>query len=93
MLASSHLPRFLSPHLIADETFFFFTFWLGGWGGSVETCSARVLSDGETRVSGWTLFAPTEMNVKAGQEFEEKVLLLVSQVPFHSSTSLLVLLL
>jgi hypothetical protein len=36
-----------------------------------------VLEDGETRVAGWTLFSPREMNSTGGAEFEEKILLLV----------------
>jgi len=36
------------------------------------------LPEGERLLSGWTLFAPEEMNVKIGIKFEEKVLLLVS---------------
>jgi len=43
---------------------------------AVATCVSRVLSDGERLLSGWTLFAPTEMNTRAGDKFEEKVLLL-----------------
>lgn len=39
---------------------------------------SRVLPDGEQLLSGWTLFAPTELNRKWGEKFEEKVLLLVS---------------
>ncbi|KAL7412783.1 SacI homology domain-containing protein [Mrakia frigida] len=46
---------------------------------AIETCSARVISEGETRQAGWTLFAPTEMGVTGGQQFEEKVLLLTAK--------------
>ena len=36
-----------------------------------------MLSEGERLLSGWTLFAPEELNTKVGDKFEEKVLLLV----------------
>lgn len=45
---------------------------------SVETSSARVLSEGEHRVAGWTLLSPGERNTKLSLKLEEKVLLLVS---------------
>lgn len=45
---------------------------------AVATSVARVLEDGERLLSGWTLFAPEQLNVKVGSHFEEKVLLLVS---------------
>lgn len=44
---------------------------------AIATCVSRLLSDGERLLSGWTLFAPMEMNTKVGDKFEEKVLLLV----------------
>lgn len=44
---------------------------------AVATCASRVLPDGEHLRSGWTLFAPEDVNVKVGLKFEEKVLLLV----------------
>ncbi|KAJ2926422.1 hypothetical protein H1R20_g10673, partial [Candolleomyces eurysporus] len=43
---------------------------------AVATCASRVLPEGEHLRSGWTLFAPEELNVKVGLKFEEKVLLL-----------------
>ncbi|KAK7467318.1 hypothetical protein VKT23_004375 [Stygiomarasmius scandens] len=43
-------------------------------GDSVSRC----LSEGERLLKGWTLFAPEELNVRVGEKFEEKVLLLVS---------------
>lgn len=43
----------------------------------VETSSARVLSDGEQRVAGWTLLSPEDRNVRLSPKLEEKVLLLV----------------
>ncbi|KAI0797649.1 SacI homology domain-containing protein [Abortiporus biennis] len=43
---------------------------------AIATSVARVLEDGERLLSGWTLFAPVELNAKAGLPFEEKVLLL-----------------
>ena len=44
---------------------------------AIATCVSRVLSEGERLLSGWTLFAPEELNTKVGDKFEEKVLLLV----------------
>ncbi len=44
---------------------------------AVATCVSRVLPEGERLLSGWTLFAPEELNAKMGDKFEEKVLLLV----------------
>jgi len=45
---------------------------------AIATSVSRVLSEGERLLSGWTLFAPEELNTKTGLKFEEKVLLLVS---------------
>lgn len=44
---------------------------------AIADCVSRVLSEGERLLSGWTLFAPTDFNVKISDKFEEKVLLLV----------------
>lgn len=44
---------------------------------AVETCSARVLEEGERRIYGWTLFSPEEPNVRYTQKLEEKILLIV----------------
>ena len=46
---------------------------------AVETSSARVLSDGESRLAGWTLLSPEERDVKLTPKLEEKVLLLVGE--------------
>ncbi|KAF8478731.1 SacI homology domain-containing protein [Russula ochroleuca] len=43
---------------------------------AIATCVSRVLEEGETLLSGWTLFSPTALNTKLGEKFEEKVLLL-----------------
>ncbi|KAI0093512.1 SacI homology domain-containing protein [Irpex rosettiformis] len=43
---------------------------------AIAECVSRVLSEGESLLSGWTLFAPAEVNVKMSDKFEEKVLLL-----------------
>ncbi|KAI0362423.1 hypothetical protein OH77DRAFT_1467127 [Trametes cingulata] len=43
---------------------------------AISTCVSRVLPEGERLLSGWTLFAPEELNTKVGDKFEEKVLLL-----------------
>jgi hypothetical protein len=55
---------------------------------AVATCASRVLPEGEHLRSGWTLFAPEELNVKVGLKFEEKVLLLVGLF-FPSDTRLI----
>lgn len=43
---------------------------------AIATSVSRVLPEGERLLSGWTLFAPEELNTKFGDKFEEKVLLL-----------------
>lgn len=43
---------------------------------AIVTSSARVLSEGETRIAGWTLLSPEERNTKISTKLEEKVLLL-----------------
>ncbi|KAG1770369.1 SacI homology domain-containing protein [Suillus placidus] len=43
---------------------------------AIATCVARVLSEGETLMSGWTIFSPEQLNVTFDDRFEEKVLLL-----------------
>ncbi|KAI9510219.1 SacI homology domain-containing protein [Russula earlei] len=43
---------------------------------AISTCVSRVLEEGESLLSGWTLFSPTGLNTKFGEKFEEKVLLL-----------------
>lgn len=45
---------------------------------AIATSVSRVLPEGERLLSGWTLFAPEETNVKIAMKFEEKVLLLAS---------------
>lgn len=44
---------------------------------AVVTCVQRVLPEGERLLSGWTIFAPEQLDTKMGEKFEEKVLLLV----------------
>jgi hypothetical protein len=44
---------------------------------AIATSVSRVLAEGERLLSGWTLFAPEELNVRVGDKWEEKVLLLV----------------
>ncbi|KAI0345325.1 hypothetical protein BDW22DRAFT_1426997 [Trametopsis cervina] len=46
---------------------------------AIADCVSRVLSEGERLLSGWTLFAPADVNVKLSDKFEEKVLLLTVQ--------------
>ncbi|OBZ69155.1 Proteasome subunit beta type-5 [Grifola frondosa] len=43
---------------------------------AIATCVSRLLPEGERLLSGWTLFAPEELNTRVGDKFEEKVLLL-----------------
>ncbi|KAJ7273264.1 SacI homology domain-containing protein [Mycena rebaudengoi] len=45
---------------------------------AIATSVSRVLAEGERLLSGWTLFAPEEMNTRLGEKFEEKVLLLTA---------------
>ena len=47
---------------------------------AIATSASRVLDGDEILISGWTLFSPENFNVKIGDKFEEKVLLLVSDV-------------
>ncbi|KAI5451680.1 hypothetical protein NCC49_001661 [Naganishia albida] len=49
---------------------------------AVETCSARVLEEGERRIYGWTVFSPEEPNMRFTQKLEEKILL-VSQLALY----------
>ncbi|GMK56774.1 hypothetical protein CspeluHIS016_0306140 [Cutaneotrichosporon spelunceum] len=46
---------------------------------AIETSSARVLSEGESRAAGWTLLSPEQRNTKVSLQLEEKVLLLTKQ--------------
>nr|XP_019007811.1 inositol polyphosphate-5-phosphatase F [Kwoniella pini CBS 10737]OCF46592.1 inositol polyphosphate-5-phosphatase F [Kwoniella pini CBS 10737] len=46
---------------------------------AIETCSARVLSDGEDRIGGWTLLSPESRSVRISPGLEEKVLLLTRE--------------
>lgn len=43
---------------------------------AIATSVSRVLPEGERLLSGWTLFAPEELNTRISLKFEEKVLLL-----------------
>lgn len=45
---------------------------------AISTSVSRVLTEGERLLCGWTLFSPSELNLKFSDKFEEKVLLLVS---------------
>ncbi|KAJ7632755.1 SacI homology domain-containing protein [Roridomyces roridus] len=45
---------------------------------AIATSVSRVLSEGERLLSGWTVFAPEELNTRLGDKFEEKVLLLTA---------------
>lgn len=56
---------------------------------AIATCVSRVLPEGERLLSGWTLFAPEELNTRIGDKFEEKVLLLVRVTPrYYAGMSL-----
>jgi len=44
---------------------------------AISTSVSRVLAEGERLLTGWTLLAPEQFNVRIGVHFEEKVLLLV----------------
>ncbi|KAH0583578.1 hypothetical protein H2248_009201 [Termitomyces sp. 'cryptogamus'] len=46
---------------------------------AIATSVSRVLPEGERLLSGWTLFAPRELNKRIGDKFEEKVLLLTAK--------------
>ncbi|KAJ7510013.1 SacI homology domain-containing protein [Mycena galericulata] len=46
---------------------------------AIATSVSRVLAEGERLLSGWTLFAPEELNARIGDKFEEKVLLLTAK--------------
>lgn len=56
---------------------------------AVETSSARVLSEGEQRLAGWTLLSPEDRNVKLSPKLEEKVLLLVRCCASPSNSALI----
>lgn len=46
---------------------------------AIATSVSRVLDEGERLLSAWTLLAPEAFNVKTGDKFEEKVLLLTAR--------------
>jgi phosphatidylinositol 4-phosphatase len=54
---------------------------------AIETCSSRVLFEGEMQIGGWTLFSPVDLNTRLSDKFEEKVLLLVGTAPETAVTS------
>lgn len=47
---------------------------------AIATSVSRLLEEGEPLLAGWTLIAPEQLNVKVGDKFEEKVLLLVGYI-------------
>ncbi|KAF8809044.1 hypothetical protein BYT27DRAFT_7163377 [Phlegmacium glaucopus] len=49
---------------------------------AIATSVSRVLPEGERLLSGWTLFAPEELNTRIGIKFEEKVLLLSAKAVY-----------
>ncbi|KAG6820641.1 hypothetical protein H0H93_013840 [Arthromyces matolae] len=49
---------------------------------AIATSVSRVLPEGERLLSGWTLFAPEQLNTKVGEKFEEKVLLLTAKAVY-----------
>ena len=48
---------------------------------AIATSVSRVLIEGEQLLCGWTVFSPSELNLKFSDKFEEKVLLLVRFSP------------
>ncbi|EIW70203.1 hypothetical protein TREMEDRAFT_30281 [Tremella mesenterica DSM 1558] len=49
---------------------------------AIEIASARVLSEGEIRLAGWTLLSPEERNVRIGTKLEEKILILTRKAVY-----------
>ncbi|KAJ7271919.1 SacI homology domain-containing protein [Mycena haematopus] len=45
---------------------------------AIATSVSRVLAEGERLLSGWTLFAPEELNARVSDKWEEKVMLLTA---------------
>lgn len=58
---------------------------------AVETCSARVLSDGEEKIGGWILLSPDPRSVKISSDLEEKILLLVRLLLFPKRYRLIII--
>lgn len=56
---------------------------------AIAECVSRVLPEGERLLSGWTLFSPTDMNVKIAEKIEEKVLLVVSRYIYERKVALI----
>lgn len=50
---------------------------------AIATSVSRVLEEGERLLAGWTMFSPENLNVRVGDKWEEKVLLLVSMLSHH----------
>ena len=44
---------------------------------AIADAVSRVLPEGETLLSGWTLLSPAELNARVSEKLEEKILLLV----------------
>ena len=57
---------------------------------AIATSVSRVLEEGERLISGWTVFAPEQLNTKTGDKIEEKVLLLVSRIFLTNITTKLI---
>lgn len=51
---------------------------------AIATSVSRILEEGETLLSGWTVFSPEPLNVRSSDRFEEKVLLLVIAIASSS---------
>lgn len=51
---------------------------------AIATSVSRVLAEGERLLSGWTLLSPAELNTKVGENFVEKVLLLVRLLQMYA---------
>ncbi|WVO16924.1 hypothetical protein L204_104610 [Cryptococcus depauperatus] len=46
---------------------------------AIETCAARVLSDGEDRIAGWIFLSPEARSVKISSVLEEKIMLMTQK--------------
>ena len=46
---------------------------------AIESSTKIVVLDGEEVKSGWTMLSPVDVNVRISDQFEEKILLVVSE--------------
>ncbi|ODN90157.1 inositol polyphosphate-5-phosphatase F [Cryptococcus wingfieldii CBS 7118] len=52
---------------------------------AIETCSARVLSEGEDKIGGWILLSPEAKSTKISSATEEKILILTQKAIYVAS--------